>query len=176
MSLKQKIPTKHGDRIRTTIYGPDRLFTKIKNQAVDDGLSFNQRMIQLLISGLRSEQGQRDRENSQLLHDIKTAVKEQYRIENQAAYGHLERPLNRYEKLKEERKELYSPTRQAPEEPDYDREQHSHPGTTMPDIPAPRDDFENIYGGSTGEKYSGDIDDDVVADWARSNFHPWFTK
>lgn len=169
MSLKQKIPTKHGDRVRTTIYGPHRLFTKIKTQAVEDGLSFNQRMIQLLISGLRSEQGTRDRENQKLLRDIQTVVKEAYRKENQEAYGHLERPLNRYEKLKEERNELYNSTRQAPE-------QHSHPGTTMPDIPEPRDDFESIYGSSPEERYSGDLDDDVIADWARSNFHPWFNK
>ncbi len=159
MSLKQKIPTKHGARVRTTIYGPERLFTKIKNQSVEDGLSFNQRMIQLLISGLRSEEGQRDRENGQLIRDIQAAVKDQYRKENRALYGQLERPLNRYEKLKEERKQLGSPKQPEPPKPE------------RPQSAEQADPFSKIY---DGEEKQEELEDKAKR-YLRSNWHPAFT-
>ena len=45
----------------------------------------------------------------------------------------------------------------------------------IPEIQTPRSDFERIYG-STNEKYTGEIDDEVMADWVKSNFHPFFLK
>ena len=68
-------------------------------------------------------------------------------------------PPNRYEfekKREQERQE------QEPEKP-------------KSKLPKERQDFERIYG-SPAEKYTGELDDDLMEDWKRSNFHPFFNK
>ena len=142
----------------TTIYLPENLLAQLKREAKEDFISFNQRCLSLILIGRRAESSN-ERDNERNLREIRRLVQEEYKRQSQAEYinSDRERPLNRYELEKEREQERQE------QEPD------------IPATPKPRSDFERIYG-STSEKYSGELDDDVMEDWKRSNFHPFFHK
>ncbi len=135
---------------------PEDLLAKLKQEAKEDFISFNQRCLSLILIGRRAENF-KERDMARTTREIQRLVKEEYQRQAQAEYINSDRarPPNRYELEKE-------------------REQEAEAG--LPAIRPPRDGFESIYGGSAKEKYSGDIDDDVMEEWKRSNFHPWFQK
>ena len=97
------IQTKSGGRVRSSIYIPVKIYELIKAPAVEDGFSFNQRVTHLIMAGLRTEIGWRERQNDKFLNEIRLAVKEEYTKQNKEYYKHLEPPENRYEKMKEKR-------------------------------------------------------------------------
>lgn len=128
---------------------PEKVYNDLKREAAEDGISFNMRVTALLVVGRRAE-SYKEREHIKITEEIQRLVKEEYKRQNQEDYinSDRERPLNRYEK---------------------EREQEPTESKSSPVLAGDPDLYSRIYDGLDQDEL-----EEKAERYLRSNWHPAF--